>query len=1465
MICIYSQNNTEYSKNGDAVLTPISCTLAVTINSSWQLSLEHPYDAEERYKYIKVGAVIRADINCIRELGSVQQRFRIYQVNKGDNSISAIAFPIGMEASYDAPIDNLNIDGTAQQAITALQAYTQKYTLSTDVTKTARASYANTNLITALASSDASSFLRTWGGELLYDNLNLKVRNRLGDNVAGEHRILYGKNLSSVSHELDDSGLITRIYPISIDGIRLNGTGYVDSDRASQYPVRHARYMQAPYNLIDQNAGSNSRTAVQTRTAIAAITNSASTTSHTACDSALDAGIQPEYIKSIRSDIISAVQTMALNGVVSASLYNAVASVIASSMSWLNELEQPEWSWRGDAETGYWYGNDDSYAKNMYVKISKTWSYFGDDGIWQEPRDDKGTWDWYQDSTGKKYGNFNKYFAHNEYVYITMEGTLTCYWFNEEGWYESEYTEESSWTWHGSGTAEDPYWFGEDGAGDNAKKYAHDCWLFIDGVYYFFDSYGYYDGSTKFEDYRWDWVESDERFWFGNAEDKTYGATYLTSQWCKINGDWYYFDANGYAESANNSIARTTAYFTSGMAALATVVSTQKSALYTLLYSLMTEWCQSQYAQGVDLPRLTISIDMVDLSKTTEYAGYENLESVKLGDSVMCEDYKHNISTSDQRVIGLIYDCIRNYNNNVVLGSPALAVSQMLSGSSANNAVAGGFDTSAIEQQLNAQTSAIGALQSGKQDKLTAGENITIVNNVISATGGGGHGLEYWTETSETISRTTNETIYDFSCDAQFLVENGVDITYTSQYYSPRKYTSSGKAVGALGHYYDGDSNPENGFVLFSTDPDAVKVLAELNGLNPQRNEAVAISYNGHTIYTNGQIYNAATNTTIAETSGLIDVGTFDSYSEFVNFVLNNSGLEIHTNLLKQTGIGVGDKVVWGGNRYSASDEYPFYATDEGLIYGKKHISKGTHEGISGDTNFIKTTANEVGTWQNGQGWQRCIVTRVTGTPRKVVMGYSQDTINHPIIVVASLTPLDFEWGFSNNTLYPPYDVQTWESKETYPVTPEGSTFGYNTGSCQYDGATWYVLLIDTTTWSGGTALSASEGLTAFNKNRENNPEAMGLALLEAAQAKSTTTVTMEITAEGDIIKYYTDEKIIIDVDADGNALFKEITTDAGSLTSQMAQKQNLLTAGENIQINGNTISATDTTYEEFDGDSAGLVPAVQSQSGKFLKDDGTWATPSGGGGSANIVELTQAEYDALPSSKLSDDTLYMVYFDGGQTLDPNYNYYKYGQNDEIVVRVYHEGQADQEIRWYFHEYTQVAALIPIPAELGSYWSGANTAKAYTSNTSTVCGWIAITDYLGGRMGIYSPNWGQYLTGPIDAMVVIGGGAEQSTVYSDPYVYIQDSPPFTKIYYNTHEFTHKVTANPTGTATAILSKMEVDGIIYKMGERISYGTTIPTADANDGDLYILLDGNNSKQGEYLYMNNAWVQIEGGTP
>lgn len=69
-------------------------------------------------------------------------------------------------------------------------------------------------------------------------------------------------------------------------------------------------------------------------------------------------------------------------------------------------------------------------------------------------------------------------------------------------------------------------------------------------------------------------------------------------------------------------------------------------------------------------------------------------------------------------------------------------------------------------------------------------------------------------------------------------------------------------------------------------------------------------------------------------------------------------------------------------------------------------------------------------------------------------------------------------------------------------------------------------------------------------------------------------------------------------------------------LTAGLATKQNTLTAGSNIQISNDTISATDTTYSDFvgtDGTSAGtsgLVPApTTADAGKVLGADGAWVT----------------------------------------------------------------------------------------------------------------------------------------------------------------------------------------------------------------------------------------------------------------
>lgn len=94
--------------------------------------------------------------------------------------------------------------------------------------------------------------------------------------------------------------------------------------------------------------------------------------------------------------------------------------------------------------------------------------------------------------------------------------------------------------------------------------------------------------------------------------------------------------------------------------------------------------------------------------------------------------------------------------------------------------------------------------------------------------------------------------------------------------------------------------------------------------------------------------------------------------------------------------------------------------------------------------------------------------------------------------------------------------------------------------------------------------------------------------------------------------------------------------------------KQDELTAGDNITIEDESgalvISATDTTYSNFTGTdgtaagTAGLVPApIATDTDKYLKSDGTWATVSGGGTTYTAgdgIDITNAVISATNTGK---------------------------------------------------------------------------------------------------------------------------------------------------------------------------------------------------------------------------------------
>ena len=100
-------------------------------------------------------------------------------------------------------------------------------------------------------------------------------------------------------------------------------------------------------------------------------------------------------------------------------------------------------------------------------------------------------------------------------------------------------------------------------------------------------------------------------------------------------------------------------------------------------------------------------------------------------------------------------------------------------------------------------------------------------------------------------------------------------------------------------------------------------------------------------------------------------------------------------------------------------------------------------------------------------------------------------------------------------------------------------------------------------------------------------------------------------------------------------------------LTTGLATKQDTLTAGTNIQITNNTISATDTTYPDFTGTdgttagTAGLVPApATTDAGKVLGANGSWVT-----GGPTVVQTTgTSTTDVMSQNAVTS----MVYNDPG-------------------------------------------------------------------------------------------------------------------------------------------------------------------------------------------------------------------------
>ncbi len=99
------------------------------------------------------------------------------------------------------------------------------------------------------------------------------------------------------------------------------------------------------------------------------------------------------------------------------------------------------------------------------------------------------------------------------------------------------------------------------------------------------------------------------------------------------------------------------------------VTGTEMEGYATLaeLQQALTERAQSEFEAGIDLPEISYTVNIVDLSKTEQYKDVSNLVKVNLGDTVHCENERLGIETK-ARCTELIWDCIHERVKELKLG-----------------------------------------------------------------------------------------------------------------------------------------------------------------------------------------------------------------------------------------------------------------------------------------------------------------------------------------------------------------------------------------------------------------------------------------------------------------------------------------------------------------------------------------------------------------------------------------------------------------------------------------------------------------------------------------------------------------------------------------------------------------------------------------------------------------------------
>lgn len=226
---LFAPDATTFSSLGIGSFAPISCNVVEEINGTYEMNMVI-LPTDPLMEQVQIGSIIAAKPNKTDPV----QAFCVEHISKAiSGEIEIYATHIVQFRGKLIPVNKFTANGLAAAiaAIAHNSLETNPFTITTDKTSSTTMKQDVPHSFRELLGGTEGSLIDTYGGELYYDNFNVKLLARRGSDEGVQ--VMYGKNMTEFLHESEFSwnGSATGVKPYYF-----SDDGYVTS------AVKYSRY-----------------------------------------------------------------------------------------------------------------------------------------------------------------------------------------------------------------------------------------------------------------------------------------------------------------------------------------------------------------------------------------------------------------------------------------------------------------------------------------------------------------------------------------------------------------------------------------------------------------------------------------------------------------------------------------------------------------------------------------------------------------------------------------------------------------------------------------------------------------------------------------------------------------------------------------------------------------------------------------------------------------------------------------------------------------------------------------------------------------------------------------------------------------------------------------------------------------------------------------------------------------------